>query len=164
MEVYIKDICLNDWQGLEWANEIAVHSKCLSCKVGACIVERTQKGVLVAKHVGYNAPPQGVNTCDEVGCRDEHDGKCANCLHAEWWATMKMVQYDVNKTFGHGGTFSHYPRTLYCTRIPCVNPCANIILWAQTIKRVVCYTHPKRDERAVARLLEAGVEFIEVMP
>jgi len=146
MEVYIKDISANDKQGLEWATECASNSLCLSRKVGAVI-----KSNPFDMHVyGYNRPPAALAACSVVGtCNNNERGQCTRCIHAENWA---IKHWDTR----------HRAATIYITCPPC-HSCALEIIHAN-IRRVVCYTHPKADREAIARLLEAGVKFIEVMP
>jgi deoxycytidylate deaminase len=145
MEVYIKDVCLNDWQGLQWATECASKSLCLSRHVGAAIL--VTGGI---PSFAYNRAPAALASCSAVGtCNNNERGQCTRCIHAESWA---IKHWDTQ----------HRDATIYITCPPC-HACALEIIHAN-IRRVVCYTHPKTDREAVARLLEAGVEFIEVMP
>lgn len=147
MEVYIKDVCLNDRQGLEWATECASNSLCLSRKVGAVVV--CVSACCVSAY-DYNRVPAALADCSTVGtCNNNDMGQCTRCIHAEIWA----IKHWDNR---------HRDATIYITCPPC-RSCALEIIHAN-IRRVVCYTHPKADREAIARLLEAGVEFIEVMP
>jgi len=147
MEVYIKDVGLNDWQGLQWATDCASKSLCLSRHVGAVIVCVSDWCMPV---YGYNRAPAAIASCYAVGtCNNNERGQCTRCIHAESWA---IKHWDTR----------HRESTIYITCPPC-HSCALEIIEAN-IRRVVCYTHPKADREAVARLLEAGVEFIEVMP
>lgn len=145
MEVYIKDVCLNDRDGLELATVCASKSLCLSRKVGAVIVGKWYSSV----H-GYNRPPPALASCSAVGtCNNNNRGQCTRCIHAESWVIKYWNIREVDST-------------IYITCPPC-HSCALEIINAN-IRRVVCYTHPKTDREAVARLIEARVEFIEVMP
>ena len=145
MEVYIKDIAENDQYGLKWATECASKSLCLSRHVGAAIF-----GIYYPPVLGYNRAPAALASCSAVGtCNDNERGQCTRCIHAEAWA---IKFWDTRNR----------DATIYITCPPC-HSCALEIIHAN-IRRVVCYTHPKADSEAIARLLEAGVEFIEVMP
>lgn len=147
MEVYIKDISETDRQGLMWATECASQSLCLSRKVGAVIVCVSAWCMPV---YGYNRAPAALASCSLVGtCNSNSREQCTRCIHAENWA---IKHWDSR----------HRDATIYITCPPC-HSCALEIIHAN-IRRVVCYTHPKSDREAIARLKEAGVELIEVMP
>lgn len=126
------------------AEREASKSRCRSRSVGACLV--TEDGM---RSVGHNRPPKGIPDCANVGCRDERDGKCSNCLHAEIVAINAAI-YSVRLP----------PSTLYITCPPCL-PCALSIAEAG-VKRVVFYDYRKTDEVAIERLCEAGCEVVIV--
>lgn len=147
MEVHIKDLSEAESLGLDVALICASRSKCLSRKVGAYI-QRSRGGCYPS--YGFNHPPDALDTCEVAGsCCDNERGQCTRCLHAE---RVAIMDFDTR----------HKNATIYITCPPC-HSCALEIIHAN-IRRVVCYTHPKTDREAVARLLEAGIEFIEVMP
>lgn len=133
------------------AKELAKHSTCLRCQVGAVLVKN---GRIVS--TGYNGVPHGMKHCNETFTIE--DMKKSNWLdihgefsrkyevHAEQNCIIEMAKNETNPT----GT------TLYLTLSPCSN-CAKLIV-AAGIERVVYAEEYDRDKDGINLLKEMGIE------
>jgi len=98
------------------ADQAGARSQCLRGKTGTVIVSRDHRIL----STGYNNPPPGVLSCEEVGqClivdRAGHGPSCRRTVHAEMNAVM------------HLGGRHNEAHTLYSKFAPC-NPCLEQIV------------------------------------
>jgi len=101
---------------MEIAKLVATRSQCLRGKTGAVIVSRDHRII----STGYNNPPAGVPSCEEVGAclivdREGHGPSCRRTIHAELNAVMHL---------GGRHKEAHF---LYTKFAPC-NPCLEQIV------------------------------------
>lgn len=123
---------------LRMAREWARLSHCTRKQVGALIV---RDGMIVSD--GYNGAPSGFPNV----CENEEGETHWYVLHAEANAITKLAR----------STHTAQGATLYITLSPC-RDCSKLIRQAG-IRRVV-YTHPYKDDSALAFLNQAGVEVV----
>ena len=131
------------------AAHVAAWSKDPDCAVGAVLVSPDRRLIVP----GYNGFPAGVSDRYEGLTRAE---KLARTLHAE-----------LNAITNAPGPVRGW--TLYCTKFPCMNPCALMIVQAG-VARVVAppwdadSSWASAHEAALALLREAGVAVTRWLP
>ena len=140
-----------DWDQyfMQFAEDAAARSTCLSRKVGAVLVRDNH--VLAT---GYNGVPAGIKHCEEVGClrkkmQVESGTRHELCrgLHAEQNAIIQAACYGINIQGA----------VLYCTNQPCVI-CTKMLINAKVEK--IFYAGEYADKLAKSMLVEANIPTI----
>lgn len=130
---------------MQMAKTIAVHSKAVRKKVGACLV--TNHGIVIP---AYNGTPSGMdNNCEEDKGYDELTQSQIlvtkpEVIHAELNCILKAAKEGV----------SVVDSTVYVTLSPCVQ-CAAMMIQSG-VKRVV-FDQQYRDDSGILLLKTAGV-------
>lgn len=146
-----------DWDHyfMEIAELVSTRSTCLRRKVGAVLVQDTQRDRgprrRSLKGSGYNGAPAKIDSCMDIGECLMRDGNCIRAVHAE---QNLMLQTDADERTG---------ATVYVTDSPCWR-CANLLA-NSGIREIVYRDVYERDIEMVRDLMAAaGIIFRQLKP
>ena len=99
---------------MNFARQQSLFATCDRLHVGAIIIN--ENGFIIGS--GYNTTPEGVPTCEEVGCQKNDQGRCIATVHAEQKALLSVQHKSDLKN-----------SKIYVTHYPCEN-CSKLLLEA----------------------------------